>query len=383
MKSKYITHLIFEGTDGIGKNTLEHEVWKTFDFKYKTYARGELSDYVYAKVYNREFISTQRGLPFLYVLLTCDENQIAQRIMQRGKEEDDELQFELEKIEQQKLFIDAANKFKNDYHIIIVDITNLNIKEATDKIHNEVEKYINELKNDDEINPFNVLYETGAKKYGMTWSVKNNQPFLNDVMVMADAQLHNGMYETYTNHKTCPDTLLYSLGYSKNNVKKEKLYDFCYPINSKILVRPEIRSYIDVITKANKTILTTDSKYIPQDENIVRFPKKFGDSYIKEIATAKATIYCARDLAYLELLTARCYEAIMSNQVLFVDSKTDPENKILTQIYGKSSIKDLLYVDENNLIEKYNELFKDERKVDYILRMQHLWYDTLVKELKK
>ena len=37
MKSKTITHIILEGCDGVGKDTICSKLWRKYDFKQKSY----------------------------------------------------------------------------------------------------------------------------------------------------------------------------------------------------------------------------------------------------------------------------------------------------------------------------------------------------------
>ena len=381
MKSKFITHIILEGCDGVGKDSIMNKLWPMYNFKYRVMMRGELSDYVYAKKYNREFISTQRGLPFLYVLIIKSPEQIKQQIISRGED----VENELKKLADQQLFIKYANIFKQDYHIIIVDVTDLNVEEGAEKVFNETLKYINDLKIEDTPNEFNKMYIKGAEKLGLNWTVRNNQPFLNGTMIMADAQLHNGRFETYDN-RTIPHNLIFSLGYDyecKNDIKEfySRKYDFAYPINSKILVRKEIYRYIEALYSNELSLVTTDSQYIPTFVNIYKKPKVFGDDYIKMLSSSKATFYCSRDLTYLEMMTVRCYEAVRANQIIFVDKLTDPECKILKQIHHKQALIDKLYCTEYDLSEKYKELIKHPKVVAEILNNQRKWYHQLCNEL--
>ena len=381
MKSKFITHIIIEGCDGVGKDSIMAELWPMYNFQYRVLMRGELSDFVYAKKYNREFISTQRGLPFLYVLLIKDKKQIKQQIINRGID----VETELKKLNDQDLFIKYADILKQDYHIIIVNVDNLNIKQAAEKVYKETIKYINDLKIEDEPNEFNKMYIKGSERLGLKWTVRNNQPFLNGKMIMADAQLHNGRFETYDD-KTIPHNLIFSLGYDyicTTDIFNRKI-DFAYPINSKILVRKEIYNYIENLNKNGLTLLTTDSKYIPELDNIIRADKVFGDKYISLLTQAKATFYCSRDLAYLEMMTVRCYEAVRANQIIFVDIKTDPLHKILKQIHGAhSSYIRLLMCDEKSLPKKYKKVMASKIRVQRILQNQKEWYTKLCMEVTK
>lgn len=383
MKSKYITHIILEGCDGVGKDTILSKLWPLYNFKYRVYCRGEISDFVYAKKFGREFISTQRGLPFLYVVIIKDKNIIKEQIIKR----DIDVENELKKVEDQQLFIEAAYTLAHDYHIIILDITGMTLDESVNYIYNSTIEYIKSLTERDENNEFNKMYIKGASKLGKDWYVKGGQTFLDDDMIMADAQLHNGRFETYSD-KTIPHNLIFSYGYDyqdKLDIDEfyQRPYDFAYPINSKILVRHEIYDYINELNNNNLLLMTTDSKYIPQLPNIIRKPKVFGDDYIKMLSKAKATFYCSRDLAYLKMMTVRCYEATRANQIIFVDHVTDPGCEILTQIHGgnKKLIK-LLYCSENTLANKYKEVLKNKKLVETILKNQIKWYNKLITDLK-
>lgn len=384
MKSKFITHIVLEGCDGVGKDSIMADLWPKYNFRYRVLMRGELSDFVYSRKYNREFISTQRGLPFLYVLITKDVNEIRNQIIKRGED----VENELKKLADQELFKTCAKIFEQDYHIIVVDVTGLTIQEGSEKVFNETLKYINNLDKDDEPNEFNKMYIKGANKLGLKWTVRNNQPFLDGEMIMADAQLHNGRFETYDN-RDMPHNLIFSIGYDYQNEDTidefmSRPYDFAYPINSKILVRGEIYDYIDKLCRNNLTLVTTDSKYIPPFENLIRVDKVFGDDYIKMLTQAKATFYCSRDLAYLEMMTVRCYEAVRANQLIFVDRLTDPECKILRAIHGISLddiILSKLWCTENTLTNNYKEIIKNKELVKLILKNQRQWYQNLCKEL--
>lgn len=390
-KSKYINHIILEGCDGVGKDTIMNLLWPMYDFKYRVYMRGEISDYVYAKKYHREFISTQRGLPFLYVILVKDKEEIKQQIINRGID----VKNELKKINDQDLFLMAQLDLYNDYHIIKVNISNLKPEDAAKKIYEKTTLYIDSLSFDEEVNSFNEMYELGAKKLNLYWATRNNQPFLNNRMIMADAQLHNGRFETYDD-KSMPHNLIFSLAYTYQNKDSlaefyKRPYDFAYPINSKILVRHEIYDYIKSIVNYDKTILTTESDYIKntkiyqQHKNNIRLCYKcFGDIYISTIENAKATFYCSRDLAYLEMMTVRCYEAVLANQIIFVDKLTDPQCKILKQIHkNDTKLIDLLYCNEITLCKNYDIIINDKTLVQKILINQRAWYKKLVKDLYK
>lgn len=367
MLSKTITTIILEGTDGVGKDTIANVMRLNHDNKYGIYVRGELSDYVYAQKYKRPFHSTQRGLPFVYVLLIDLHESIAAKIKKR----DGENSKDLDKIEDQTLFIDAAQKLQLDYHIIIYSMHNKSIQQCVKEIYNLVDKYVMSLANDETINDYNKMYENGCKQMNINFSVKNNQPFFNNTMIMADAQLHNGSYETFTD-KRCPHNLIFSLGYSLNqNVCKDKTFDFCYIIGSKIKVRPEVQDYLDAFNSAKLTCITK-----------MNTPNKvFGDEYIELISKARATVYTARDLSYLKMITVRGYEAALAEQILFVDELSDADNELLKQIHRDSKYTYLLRVNPNNIVKVYKNLTETDYK--NIVQNQHKWYSTLRVECLK
>ena len=387
MKSKYINHIILEGCDGVGKDTICKNLWKKYDFKQRVYVRGEISDYVYAKKYNRPFISTQRNLPFLYIVLIGDEKIIKKNILNR-KNKDENIKEELEKISDNKEFEKAADILKISYHIIKIYCKDKTIEELVNEIYSKSINYINNLSCDPEINDFNKLYKLGCEKCNINLKVRNNQPFFNNTMIMADAQLHNGSFETYSDKK-CPHNLIFSLAYTntKEEISKiKKDIDFCYPINSKILVRPEVYSYFCEFEKNNISFLTTDSQYIPKYKMCVRMDKCFGNKYINSTARCKATIYTARDLIDIKMITVRPYEATLADQIIFVDEITDENNEILNQIYNDKSdfasiCKNLLRVNPSNICDNYKEVISNNELVSYILSQQHIWYDNLKNEI--
>ena len=390
MKSKYITHIILEGCDGVGKDTICKNLWRKYDFKQRVYVRGEISDYVYSKKYNRPFISTQRGLPFLYVVLIGDEKEIKNHIIHRPLPKGENLDEELAKIKDNSLFEKAVDILKLDYHIIKIYCEKKSIIELVNEIYEKTIDYINNLSIDPEINEFNKLYKKGCEKCGIELKVRGNQPFFNNNMIMCDAHLHNGEFETYSD-KRCPHNLIFSLAYnpSEKEIKSiKKTIDFCYPINSKILMRPEVYEYFNEFEKNNISFLTADSKYIPNYNMCIRMEKCFGNNYIKSTAKSRATIYTSRDLIDIKMITVRPYEATLADQIIFVDEITDPDNEILTQIYNDDSMYSeiclkLLRVNPQTICQNYNEIIHNKFLVSYILEQQHKWYDNLKNNLLK
>lgn len=387
MKSKTITHIILEGCDGIGKNTIAQHLWPRYNFRQRVYVRGEISDYVYANKYHRRFIATQRGLPFLYVVLTGDIEQIKEQIIARNSDAD--MALELSKVSDNALFEQAAKTLQHDYHILTISCKGKTIEQLVDEIYEKTTAYINSLEIDDEYNAFNAMYAKGCRKLNIEFNVKGNQPYFEDTMIMADAQLHNGSFETFSD-KTYAHNLIFSLAYDAEIRSAaslvEKTIDFCYPINSKILVRPEVYTYFSKFNSAEKTFLTTRSDYVPQYKYVRTFDKCFGNEYILTCASARATIYTARELSYLNMMTVRAYEAVLARQIIFVDCQTDTNNEILSQIYPSTSKLDtqcrqLLFVTPETIINNYNIICSNETLVRHILTSQDKWYDKLVKDI--
>lgn len=367
MKSKNITTIIIEGVDGVGKDSVAHEMWQVHDKHFRVYVRGELSDFVYAKKYNRQFISTQRGLPFIYVLLVARKEKIVERLNKREKDKETLLR-ELAKLEDQELFIEYAHKFALDYHVMIYDTTFCDAKTAAKEIYAAVQRYSDNLKKDASINEYNEMYKRGCDKLGLDFYVRNNQPFIENNSIMADAQLHNGSYETFSD-KTMPHNFIFSLGYNDFTKVTDKKYDFAYIIGSKIAVRPEVDDYISAFKCAGLSCMTKSTFS----------DKVFGDKYIDRLALSRCTVYCCRDLAYLKMITVRPYEAALAMQILFVDRHSDPNCEILRQIYDSHEIIDKLYTTEKTIAPAYLSLTDEEKQ--FILRKQKDWYISLKKKI--
>lgn len=385
MKSKNITHVILEGCDGVGKDTIKDEIWRAYNFQYRVYCRGEISDYVYAKKFNRKFISTQRGLPFLYVVLIGDEEIIEKHIKERAERlswPSDLLKKELEKISDNKLFEKYATLLSKEYHILTIYCKDKGIHTLCAEIYDKTIEYINNLSTDIELTPFNKQYKSGCDKLKIKFDVRDNQPYMDDIRIMADAHLHTGAFETFDN-KDIPHNLIFCCGYDINLIDKKvpKTVDFAYPINSKILQRLEVYEYYTEFEKNKISFLVTDSIYVPNYNCAKRMGKCFGDEYITRLATAKATIYTARDLVDIEMMTCRLYEGILANQIVFVDKLSDPDCKILKNIYKDNErLINLLYITPETIVKNYRALNDDD--VNTILHAQQDWFFNQIKEFK-
>lgn len=286
--------------------------------------------------------------------------------------------------ERSAAYVKAAASLKNEYNIITIETSDMTYDEVINTIANKVKKFVSELPTDKEINGFNELYKRGAEKYGLTVTVRDNQPYLENQQFMADFQYHNGLYETFED-KSMPDTLLYAAAYNNTETDtSNKTIDFQYPINSKILFRPEVKYYVKQISDS-LTLLTTESHYlddVANMKNVTMFDKVFGDDYIKELSKAKATIITNRELAHIEMMTARWYEAVLANTVIFVDKITDPHSKVLKQIHGNDEqLIDKLTVVPETIVNSYNKVMSDKELVKTILDRQHKWFNKLLSEI--
>lgn len=385
MKSKTISHIILEGVDGVGKTSLVHPILSTCNRRYVVYDRGEISNFVYANKYGRPFISLQRNLPFIYVLLYAEKDDIRARISSKARREhwnEKDLYNELTKVDDQDKFIEAANMMKNDFHVIFVNTSGKTIAEVAEEVVNKVDEYASKLKTDDEETNWNKMYRKAANKFGMTFEVRNNQPYLNGNMFMSESTWQNGAYETFTD-KTCPDNLLFACAYDEDhycNSLDNKTIDFAYVINSKINRRMKVVDYYIDMIENNKTCLVSDKVYeaFDKDEHFIQMPRAFGNDFIDNLSKCKATVYCAPDLEYLKLQTCRLYEGIMSGQLVFVDKSSDKNCDMLRQIFeDDKEIIDLLYVEPETLSRNYDKIMSDELLRLRILEKQRQWFEDL------
>ena len=378
MKSKNITHIVLEGINGIGKSSLVPEILKQCRYSYVVYDRGEISNYVYAKKYNRPFISLQRNLPFIYVLLICDEKTLQHRLSCRNFGHED-----VNKFSEQELFIQAANDMKNDFHIVTLDTSLLSLEETAKKILSIVDEYKSNLQTDETETDWNKSYRKACENLHLKFEVRENQPYINNKPCMSESTWQNGYYETFSDKETFPDNLLFSLTYSTNQKFVKKSLDFAYVINSKINRRPEIIDYYLEFLKNDKTCLVSDKVYEAFDQNpkFEKIDRVFGNQFIEELSKAKATVYCARDLEYLKLQTARLYEGILANQIIFVDFASDKDREILRQIHKDDYFVNLLTVNPYDICEKYDRIMADGCLRGMILANQKKWYLKIRKNL--
>lgn len=378
-------NLIIEGPDAVGKSTLIDGLFKYYNFRYMCYHRGELSNYVFAKKFNRPFFATQRGLPFIYIYLHCDEEQLRQRAIERAKQEylsDMELEHELEKIDDAKLFDEAAEKLSNDYTIWKVDTTYLTAEGTLKRVVNLLEEKFMTTESDVNLTSWNQMYDKACKQLGLKFKVIDNQPYIDGVPMMVESTCHNGTYETFDS-KEYPDNLIYAYGYGIREVDRIQAYDFNYIINSKIKQRLELFDYFERFDSNGLSCIVSDNPLIPQHAKQLRVGRLFGQDYLDCIARSKATVYCARDLAYLELQTARLYESIIANNIVFVDEQSDPDCKILKSIHKDNpEVIDCLYVTPHTICNKYNFIMANDSIRQSILKTQHAWLNALFDKLE-
>lgn len=379
MKSSYFTNIVIEGADGVGKTTLYTYLLYYYKYRLCVYDRGEFSNLVYAKKYNRLFSSSQRGFPILYILLTCDKKVLKERLSSRNYDSDEEKNLELLKINDQDLFLEYLPSFSKDYHIIVIDTTNLDAEGVFKEAVRRIEEYHEKLTVDDTLTPWNKVYKEQCDKLGLKFKVINNQPFINNKPIMVEPNLHNGIYETFID-KSVPHNLIYAQQYSDNldlTPFEERKYDFSYIINSKVLTRPEIYDYFSEFNKNNISCLIGAKEFVAYNPLFKNCGKVFGDDFIKLNATAKATLYLGRNIAYLKNLSVRLYEGIIAKQIVFVDKKSDPDNEILTRIHMDEYIENLLYVDEKSIIQNYKFILDHPDVRKKIIENQTKYYNSL------
>lgn len=381
MKSTNIFTIAVEGADGVGKTELCNRLRERLNFRFMIQHRGELSNFVYCKKYHRPFAATERHLPILYVFLKCSKSVLKQRIQHRAISERwsmTDTESELAKIDDEDLFEIAAKQFEQDYNIITIDTTDLSIEEVYDVARRKILAIIEDPSGvDSSVSSWNEMYKIGCDKLGLNFYVKNNQPYINGIAFMSESTLQNGVYETFSD-KSYPDNLIYSLAYDVDTSNIMKEYDFCYIINSKLNRRKKVIDYMTNLSKYS--ILTSDHPLIPSSSNIIKTKEKvFGNDFIKLLAKAKATVYCCPDLEYLKLQTARLYESILANQIVFVDKSSDVDCEILKLIYkDRQDLIDLLYVDVDTIAINYQYIL-DNDIIPEILRYQSEFYADLKK----
>ena len=384
MKSKNITTIIVEGTDGVGKSELIKGLFEHYNYRYMCYHRGELSNIVYALKYGRPVSITQNGLPFLHILLFCQNAELSQRIFKREKElhlSKKEVNEDLDKMNDQKEFCRWFNILKNDYHMIFIDTTKMSINEVKQEAVKRIDNYIKNLSCDKTLSDWNKNYKKACEKLNIPFCVRDNQPYINNIQTNAEITLHNGVYEMFSN-KAYPDNFIYSLSYDNFEQRKKK-YDFAYIINSKIKRRTEIFNYYDVFDKNDKTCLVSDYELIPKYDNLIVCEKTFGNDFISMLSEARATVYCARDLAPFKWQTGRLYEAILAHQIVFVDKESDINNEILTQIHHDKFLENLLYINEKSIIDNYNYIMSNQDIYNEIITNQNKFYARLKEELNE
>ena len=81
-------------------------------------------------------------------------------------------------------------------------------------------------------------------------------------------------------------------------------------------------------------------------------------------------------------MTARWYEAVLANTVIFVDKITDPHSKVLKQIHGDNEeLIDMLTVIPETIVNKYFTVINDTKLVKQILDAQHKRFNKLLSEI--
>lgn len=384
-----VFNLVIEGPNGVGKSTLIDGIFKHYNYRYMCYHRGDISNFVYANKFGRPFYSTQRNIPMYHIMLICEEDELKERIFIRGCKEQwfiAKTEKEMKTISEQKLFIDAANKMSNDYDIKIFDTTGKSATAVLNEVIDYLTQRFEELPSDSALTSWNEMYKKACHRLGKDFKVVNNQPYIDGVPMMVESTLHDGTYEKYDD-KRYPDNLIYAYAYTMEDVTQlddvEKTIDFNYVINSKIKRRPEIHEYYQAFIANNNTCLVSQNPDIPKDDLLIEMPRESGLEFLANLARTNATVYCSRDLAYLELQTARLYEAILAKNIVFVDKLTDPENKILKSIHKSSDIIDLLSVTPSNICYNYYIIMQNKDIRNKILNSQMNWLCEMFNKLEK
>lgn len=374
--NKQFNTLFVEGPDCELKQQFMKMLHDYFEGQYLVVTHGDIFEQVYAKKQHLVPVRHTHGAQVKYIFFDKSDNTV---------EGEKELLF-----------------YKNAMHSLPsteYDVMNIVWKNTLAETVYDVGFRINtefKHKDDTEFNEFNKLYRKGCEKYDLEWHVIDNQPYIFNRQIMADYQYHNGSYETYDD-KSIPDTLLYSAAYTNTksirheNFMKKK-YDIQYPINSKIKYRPDAKEYIKEAVKS-LTLYTTKSSYIDEiisdcsekeKNRIFTFDKAFCDNYIRELSQAKVTIITNREFAHTEMMTARWYEAVLANCIIFVDKQTDPNSKVLKQIYGNySKFIEMLTVTPETFVDKVKYIISmsEQQYIEEILNAQHAWYNRLLNNI--
>lgn len=137
MHYRNVRNLIIEGPDGVGKSTLIDGLFKHYDYKYMCYHRGELSNKLFAKKFKRVFYETQRGLPFLYIVLTASKRCLTSRIIKRANFEnwtEEQKQKELETVSYSNEYSNLANEMIQNYDVCIINTSDKSDKDVLNEV---------------------------------------------------------------------------------------------------------------------------------------------------------------------------------------------------------------------------------------------------------
>lgn len=375
-----VFNIVVDGPNGVGKSTLIDGLFAHYNFRYMCYHRGDISNFVYANKFGRPFYSTQRNLPMYHIVLIADKEELEERIYQRAKSENwtvANLKKELLKTEELPMFVHAAEQMSKDYDILILNTSYKSAKEVLEEVISYLDSRFEQLPNDKTLTSWNLMYDRACKRLGKDFKVVNNQPYIDGVPIMVESTLQDGTYEKY-NDKRFPDNLIYAYAYTlEEDICRlediEKTIDFNYVINSKIYRRPEIFDYYNAFEQHCRSCLVSKNPAISQSNFRVEMERVSGIDFLKELARTNATVYCSRDLAYLELQTARLYEAILAKNIVFVDKETDPDNKILRSIHKSLDVIDLLSVTPSTICNNYSIIMNNPSLRNNILDSQTKW----------
>lgn len=106
----------------------------------------------------------------------------------KDRDKPEELEKELTCVNDQDTFVELAEQFEKDQHLLICDCSSLSIEESITKVYNDIEQYLQNLQHDTASTWTNqqVLFSEVAKKFNMQFYVNDGQPYLNNRRIVLD-----------------------------------------------------------------------------------------------------------------------------------------------------------------------------------------------------
>lgn len=352
-----ISHVVIEGCDGVGKSTLLFGLQKKFNRIGPSFRdRGELSDFVYAKKFGRSVVSVnQCHLPFLYVLITKDEDEIRKQIERRAQIDPvaaKDLSEELDAVKDQRLFMDVFHEFKVDHHAIMCNLTGKSVEESIDFVYDKINEYLDHLPKDCADSTTHFILSSAACKKQWRFHSIDGQPYFNSKMAILDPDKHNGVYETVTD-KTYPIALMYAA---------------------------EFEPYVKDRVKTDRNLAIVDNRVFSDDHEVI-LPEHttsamaFMEGFTNVFNTSSCVEYYTR-YGYRHGVSPMLYLAAMANTVIFFDQRHTLQMDIYQQIYKNNEelIKYVTFISKDSLKEKKKDVFDNENIKKAILFAQKQWY---------